>query len=348
MPNNAVDPVDAVLSILDEPVGAFWHGVLSSYVLGQYYNSQVNFKLLDQDHNYSITVIIDTTGTNSTHNLKADYSDLSGTLVKVKPGDLSMVTKAPMSFTVDDPTNCGILVCKYKQGSEITEIGNVFPGGSGEVIISDVKPIFDAGYELVVMVSNSKHDKTRNYNGANRVELVIELNKSEISMFAVGLHFDEADFTVTYNNGDPQTYIHEDDYNMALTTEYGEISIDGNVFSAIFDNVHCFQSTRNGTMSFTLLENPRRLNVNVDITIIPDGIDDTHYYVIDYNDLPFTSNETWNGEVGDHYFESGSAVCRVNHIYRVVTDWFTSEITGYSCDGNDSQILVDGYYKESE
>lgn len=177
LPNNAVDPVDAVLSVVDEyePIDYFWHRVLRDYVLGKYYNNQVNFEFLDQPDTYTEILMID--AQNSTHSLKYNYPDLSGDLYKVIPGDLTSLDKVPLSFTINDPTNCGILVCKYKQGSEIDLIGEVYPGESGQVSLSDVKPIFDDGYELVVMVSNSKHDKNANYQGDNEVELTIEIKE---------------------------------------------------------------------------------------------------------------------------------------------------------------------------
>lgn len=181
LPDNATDPVDAVISVLTESVGNFWHSVLGSYVLGNYYGSQVNFKFLDDPVSFTETITIGT-ATDSFF-LNYDYHDLSGKLFKVTPGNTNTLTTVPLLFTVDDPVNCGILVCKYKKGNEITKIGEAFPGGNGQVTLSDVKPIFDAGYDLVVMVSNSSHDDSQNYQGNNTVELIIKLEKPEILEF---------------------------------------------------------------------------------------------------------------------------------------------------------------------
>ena len=52
---------------------------------------------------------------NSLRNFRFDCHDLSGTLIKVIPGDISTRSRIPMSFTVSNTVNCGILVCKYKQ-----------------------------------------------------------------------------------------------------------------------------------------------------------------------------------------------------------------------------------------
>jgi len=175
LPSGAVDPVEAIKTVVEkwEPLATFWHGVLSSYVLGVYYNSQVNFKFLDEPNNYLKTFTID--GSYTTDSFSNNYMDLSGRFVIVKPGDISSLNTVPLSFTIDDPTNCGILVCQYKQGSEITKLGEVYPGKNGQVLLGDAKPIFDAGYELVVLVSNGSHDKSQNYQGTNTAELTIEL-----------------------------------------------------------------------------------------------------------------------------------------------------------------------------
>lgn len=211
LPDNATDPVDAVLSVLTETVGNFWHDVLGSYVLGHYYSSQVNFKFLDDQANYTETVTIGTATDNSS--LNYDYHDLSGKLFKVTPGNTNTLTTVPISFTVNDPVNCGILVCKYKQGSEITKIGEVFPGGSGKIVLDDVKPTFDAGYDLVVLVSNSKHNKASNYQGNNTVELIIkidtppeDLNSLLISSDQMTIYLDT--YCYWESAGDPETSVY--------------------------------------------------------------------------------------------------------------------------------------------
>lgn len=177
LPSNATDPVDAVLSVISEPVDYFLHRVLGDYVAGEYYNNKVNVKFLDNPNVYRKAVTI---GVNDTlHIISENYWDLSGGLFKVSPGDISTLNqnKLPLSFKIGDPVNCGIVVYKYKQGSEIGFLDEVFPGKNGEVILSNAKPIFDDGYDLVVLVTNSTHDKTNNYLGANyNVELRIEAN----------------------------------------------------------------------------------------------------------------------------------------------------------------------------
>lgn len=172
LPSNPTDPVDAVLSVITHPVEVFWHNLLSWYTLGNAYNSQVNFKFLDKVSNYKGTVAIDTLFT--TKSFKLGYHDLSGKLFKVQFGDISTLTTLPLSISVDDEENCGILVCKFKQGEEISSIGEVFPGEDGIVTLDDVKPIFDDGYEIVVLVTNSSHDKNSNYQNSHEVELTIE------------------------------------------------------------------------------------------------------------------------------------------------------------------------------
>jgi len=241
LPSNATDPVDAVLSVINHPVEVFWFNTLSWYTLGEAYNKQVNFKFLNNSNNYKGTVLIDPTFT--TQSFKLGYHDLSGKLFKVQAGDISTLTKLPLSFSVDDIENCGILVCKFKQGSkEITTIGEVFPGNDGIVTIDDVKPIFDEGYELVVMVSNGSHNKNSNYQNSHDIELIIdrpvEINgRIDFNIECKGTYLENTNLYWNSIGVDTSYYLID---NPAKITNFDpnlnpNISISGNVVTLISD-----------------------------------------------------------------------------------------------------------------
>jgi len=270
LPNNPVDPVDAILSVLNEPVSTFWHGVLSSYVLGQYYNSNVNFRFLDTSDAdwylpgavYYEPVIIDKDFTIK-HDLRY-RTDLSGSLYKVKAGDLSGLDKVPLSFKISDPINCGLLICKFKKGQEISELGNVFPGGTGEVIVSDAKPIFDDGYEIIVLVSNSTHNKNENYQDQNGTTLSIELKEVERSIEKIDVFYtvDNAIVEWTWEDG---TVSYKNIHGYSFYSDAGTSILSNNVYNTTWDNDDLHGDILNGNMNITFLNDPRRVDVHVNL-----------------------------------------------------------------------------------
>ncbi|MFC1593440.1 hypothetical protein ACFL3O_00720 [Candidatus Neomarinimicrobiota bacterium] len=332
LPSDAVDPVDAVLSVLEEPVSEFWHRILGNYVLGHYYDNLVNFEFLDKPENYSGTFTIDAgLGKQSR---SSEYHDLSGKLFKVKPGDLSSLDKVPLSFTVSDPINSGILVCKYKQGSEIDIIGDIL-GGSGQITIGDVKPLFEAGYELVVMVSNSTHDKNANYQGTNDVELTIEIKEPENQIEYLDFSFtlDEADIKTTFSTG-AESYSKRIRHD--LSSKCGESTFSDNIYTTIFDG-RCSSIT--GYMTVTLLDNPSRVDVHAEWS--RPSSDCISNYTVDYEGIPYDGP---NGTASDLYYENGSAVSRINiSQYEVICTAFTKELLNTNCENN-AEIGVWVYY----
>jgi len=320
LPYNAIDPVDAVLSVINEPVEYFWHRVLASYTLGNYYNNQVNFRLLDNPGNYLRSFTIDST--NNKHSVTAEYPDLSGDLFKVSAGDISRLKRAPLTIIVNDPNNCGILVCKYKEGSEITQIGEVYPGGTGQIILDDVKTIFDAGYELVVMVSNSTHDKNYNYKGINEVkldiELLIEPEKPVLDDIDVYWRLTDVEKKATFDDG-TITHNTQDESNGYITTGKGTSTFKNDVHSTVWNNVpYGSDALLNGDMTVTFLDNYQNLNVHINYvyTVISSG--KTAVTTINFQGLPLTSSEFSEGTYGylvNSYEVFGSDVCGLSYHY---------------------------------
>lgn len=358
LPTNPVDPIDAVISVLWEPVEEFWHGVLSSYVLGEYYNSQVNFRFLDDPVSYEKGGTIDPT--NNKLSFKYNYHDLSGKLFLVGPGDLSTLATVPLSFKVDDPANCGILVCKFKQGSEITKIGEVFPGGSGVVILDDAKPIFDAGYYLVVMVSNSSHDKSQKYRGTNTVELTVELEtppedpqENIVKGFSFGLDIDN--YTGREKIGEEDWKTETGRRSFGLTPK-GSSSFENNVYNIIMDYSANINARTTGNASITILDDRSKVNIHIDmVETWNDAWNGTDYTgvgtahtIIDYDGIPFDESLVYSFDAPcptyDIYKESGSSVSRVSISYSYVAPTHRSEYISHTC-GADASIEVYVCYK---
>jgi len=174
-PTNPVHPVDAVLSSFTEPVENLWHGLLGAYILGHYYNNQVNHRFLDDLDNYSGTFEISST-TDTLETFTDSYQDLSGNLYKVELNYADIDSNASLQFTVDDPSNCGILACKYKQGDTISQLNEVFPGGEGTVTVDSIRELTDEGWDIVALVTNSRHVSP--YTGTNDINLEIKVTKA--------------------------------------------------------------------------------------------------------------------------------------------------------------------------
>lgn len=335
LPSNATDPVDAVLSVLDESVGNFWHGVLGSFILGKYYNSQVNFTLLDDYDFYEDIFTID--AQNNVHSITNYYHDLSGMKYKVIPGDLSTLTTVPISFTVADPVNCGILVCKYKKGTEITPVGEVFPGGSGVVILDDAKPIFDAGYELVVMVSNSSHNKSKNYQEEKNIEVTIEL-LGDILNGKMEFYLDNA---LSTNSSDERSIKEVLHFN----------GLNGKFINDRYEGSYLYESlgrTYSGNVKITFIDNPESIDFHLNGQYTYESLFGlfgtvTFSYTVDYSGMPYEGIDPNSGQFV--YSESGSAVQNGQFTWSE-TNWggtndeSIDNLISYNC-GADAYIIVE-------
>ena len=328
LPSGAVDPVDAVLSVLDEPVSTFWHGVLGAYLLGDYYDNQVNVKFLERNTSYAETVTID--AQNNTHSLYYLYHDLSGKLFKIQAGDIGALSSVPLSLSVDDPTNCGILVCKYKQGSDIVSIDEVYPGESGQIVLADVKPIFEDGYELVVLVSNSSRNKDSNYQGSNDVKLNIETVSSDVLNGKLEFYLDTAQFQNS-DGGFP----YSDYLNEVLYLN----DVSGSFSNNIFTGNYSYQSlgrTYSGNVRLTYLDNPSRINIALNNTMTYESSFGygtvTINYTVDYNGVPYDGTNPTSGNY--EYSETGSTVQQINVTWRETNAIYIKTYLNSTCGQN--------------
>jgi len=324
LPSSAVDPVDAVLAVINDPVEVFWHGVVGSYLLGHYYNHQVNTVFLDKSTSYAETVTIDPQ--NSPDPLRYYLHDLSAKLFKVKPGDLSSANSLPLSFTVTDPVNCGILVCKYKQGSNIELLGEAAPGESGEVVLEDAKPVFDDGYELVVMVTNCTHNKELNYQGGNDVTLTIATEPSDILTGKFELYLDDAEF-----HHSDSTYPVTGPLNIVLHLN----NVRGSFGTSTFHGSYSYESLGrlfSGYVNFTFLDDPSRINVHIDNTMVTESSSHgtrTYEYTVDYAGIPYTGTNPMSGNF--EYEATGGSVQAAVVTWEEVNSIYTSTYYDCSC-----------------
>ncbi|MBN1756444.1 hypothetical protein JW877_09565 [bacterium] len=180
-----VKPVEAVLNSVTESVGIMWHGLLEAYISGHYFNRQANSAFLNDPGSYT-NVFFLRTADDTLVSFTDSYQDLSGKLSIVDLNYTSIDTNASLNFTVNDPTNCGLAVFKFKVGTDSTALlGEVFPGGSGTVNIPGIRELTDTGWSLVVLVSYSRHVSP--YTGRSDVSLEIEVVGSSVGPFNRGI-----------------------------------------------------------------------------------------------------------------------------------------------------------------
>jgi len=333
LPNNAIDPVDAIKSIVEqrEPLENFWHGVLSSYVLGDYYNSKVNFQFLDNSGFYSKTFTIDNSYTSDSFSY--NYWDLSGGLVIVKPGDISSLATIPLSFSVDK-LDCGILVCKYKKGTEITPIGEVYPFKDGIVLLDNVKPIFDSGYEIVVLVSNGSHDKSLNYQGGNQVILTIDL-ASDILNGSVRFFLDTAEFSRSDSPNPITGYLEE-----VLHLNGANGSFSNNVFNGIY-GYQSLGRTFSGNIRVRYYDNPESIDVYLDNEMSYEASfgygTRVFEYTVGYSGIPFVGIDPNSGQY--LYADYGTSVNKIGITWEETNSLYIQKLKSFDC-GADAYIEV--------
>lgn len=172
VPASAVDPVDAILPEISEPVGQFWHNTLGNYILGTFYGGAVNQKLLNDPANYAYTFTIDSPD-DTLASMLLGFNDLSGALTKIELNDASIDSAASLIVSVDDSTHCGLTICAFKNGA-INLLRDMYPGQNGVVEIKNLRQLAQADQDLIVLISNSKHEPP--YDGTNDVNLTFRIN----------------------------------------------------------------------------------------------------------------------------------------------------------------------------
>jgi len=332
LPGQAVDPLDAVFSVITEPVEDFFYRVCSSYFLGHYYNKQASKKLLDQVKNIYSGMMFD--ANNRTMEFKHTYHDLSAQLYWVTGSDFGSMNKVPLSFTVDDADSCGILVCKHKAGSDLTLLGEVKPGRDGMIIFSDLLPVFNDGYELVVLVVNTRHNKTNSYQSKNEVILTMEM-VSGLTSGSVEFFLDDVEFI-----RDDQTQPYSADLTEVLHLHHLSGSLNNNIYVGSY-YYKSLGRTYSGDLTIKFLQDPERLNLHLDHRMSFKGNfgfgERKYHYVVDYNDLPYEKFDAVSGTW--IYSQSGSSVSKMRIDWDEENNLYKQTLKDHNC-GSSAYIRV--------
>ena len=102
------------------------------------------------------------------------FNDLSGAIYKIQLNDVDWPAESRIGLTINPSSDCGMTVFTYKPGAGINVLDEVMPGQDGQLIITNLNEIQSGAYELVVLVSNTRH--IPDYTGFQPVELNVELN----------------------------------------------------------------------------------------------------------------------------------------------------------------------------
>ena len=172
VPSTAVDPVDAVLSALTDPVERFWHQVLGDYIMGNLYDGSISRALLENPSNFAYTFVVDGPEDTLTTML-CGFNDLSGALIKLNLDYAGIDSTAILKMAVDDSTNCGMLLCALKNGA-INPLTETSPGQGGYLERGNLHQMTQAGQDLVLLVSHGRHQSP--YSGTNDVLITLEID----------------------------------------------------------------------------------------------------------------------------------------------------------------------------
>lgn len=332
LPGSPVDPLDAVFSVINEPVKDFFFRVCSLYLAGHYYNKKASKALLkDAKANYPGMWFNEN---DKTVDLSYDYNDLSAQLFWATGTDFGSMTKVPMSMSVDKPDSCGILVFKHKAGNELEWIGKVEPGRDGVIIFSDLLPVFNDGYELAILVVNTKHDKANNYQSKNRVNLKMEI-LSGMTSGSVEFYLDQVVFK-------------RDDQNQPYSDKLEEVlhlhHLSGSLVNNVYTGSYYYKSlgrTFSGDVRITFQQDPERLDLHLDHYMSFKGSlgfsERKYHYTVDYNDLPYEKFEAWSGNW--IYYQSGSSVSKMSISWEEENDYYKQKLKSHNC-GSSAYIRV--------
>lgn len=343
LPNNAVNPIDAIQSVLIRPLDKFVYGVMVDYTLGNYYNSKQNFSFLDDPLAYKVLFNIDEA--HHSFSQPYNYHDLSGKFFKITAENIKKMTDDPLSISVTDPATSGLTVFKFKKSKEIAMVGEAIPGSQGKVILEDWKTIFNDGYELVVLVSNTKANPSTRYQTISEIVLNIETgsNVKPINFAEITILLDDAERMDVYLS-DTNNPVIRTGIGFGIDTRYtGVSSFQNNVYSAVWNDEVYVGDTYNGNIMLTLQVNPKRINLDLNLTISQPGSFNKNI-TIKMEDIPIFNEgqEITDGEtyIIDTYEERGSSVSRIEFEYfQENYNSMTMELLNTNC-GEDASIRI--------
>ncbi|MCD6332795.1 MAG: hypothetical protein J7L89_05940 [Bacteroidales bacterium] len=193
LPMNATDPLDAIFSVINEPVAVFHHAVLGDYLLGKYYQKEVIKRVWQNQGFMSVWNINSDQDTVFTQTWSAP--DMSGKLFYCSLKNPNPDPGASMTITVDDPVNCGIWAGKYKSTTGMIRLGEIFPDNGGTLTLPQIKDVQDDQSDIIVMITNSKHNT--HYDGSHDITVTMSLKADSVPGSPPRLLMPE-DFTLGY------------------------------------------------------------------------------------------------------------------------------------------------------
>jgi len=160
----------------------------------------------------------------------------------------------------------------------------------------------------------------------------------QIDRVEFGVSLDIADTKLTQPGG-YESY--GTGFGCDLNSIWGTSSLSDNVYTTTFANVINLETTYNGYLNITFLDDPRR--VNIDAEWSETQADCVENFKIDYDGIPF--EQSFNSSTWDLYSESGSSVSRINVNNERVCSWGTRELLNTKS-ADDAIISLDVYYQE--
>ncbi len=175
VPTVPTDPVDAVLSVISDPIERFWHQTLGDYILGNLYNGDISRTLLGNPSNYAYTFTIDGPA-DTLQTMLCSFNDLSGALIKIDLNFTDIDSLASLIVSLDDSINGGLMLCATKN-SAINVLKDVPPGQTGSLKLTTLHQLTNAGQDLILLVSNGKHESP--YDGTNDITVELRINSPQ-------------------------------------------------------------------------------------------------------------------------------------------------------------------------
>ncbi|NOY58529.1 MAG: hypothetical protein GXO75_06305, partial [Calditrichaeota bacterium] len=326
---NGSSAVDAIKSATEDP-DLWYEKFLRQYVLGQIYNVQLASWVGNKSGEFTISSKNDTL-----KNFSGSYPDLSAKLYQVKLIYSDIDSSAKLAFSANGGKN-EITVFKYKSGS-IEYVDN----HAEKLTIPDVRKIKDEGWNLFVLVTNSKSVSPYTSTSDINLEIKLTIPVWQVCSFLVQC---EGYYRTQYLD-------YPDSVNYAwspLAPTFGGYTngyFTGNTFTGSWDTIDVeLGDFDRGSITVTLNES-RNMILSFQITQITGTIqgnplEEIWQEACSGTNIPWETNSLW----GPLYFKvEGSETC--NHLASVESVWEPSyfpilyTLQDYKCtDGSEIEI----------
>jgi hypothetical protein len=340
---------DAINNSINYNLFMDYNPFLQQYAQGQIYSDLSQDILVNmRDDTFQIETDKDTLKT-----FTANYKELSAKLYLVRLDYQSFKDDATLEISIDQDL-CDITVFQYpKTGGAVS----ILAKDQKSCVVSDLKGLQKEKH-LIVMVTNSNYT-SNNYAPSNKnINVTIKVKNTKIVGVNVEIFIDniknneynDVDGWYTDNNAYFSGQFSSGIYGSG--SDLGSGSINNNVYSGTFDNHRPDEWSVSGNMKITFLEDPRRIDVNIDIVININSINytGTDRLKFNYNGVPYFMSYESIQDYTDYYSETGSSVSKISMSYSHDgtgwdgIDYKTRYISHGTC-STDAYIRVDAYYK---